>query len=180
MPNLSDTKKQFVQVIEHLGAELATLRTGRATPAILDQVQVEAYGTLQPIKALASLSTPDSKTLQIDPWDGSVTKAIESAIVASDIGIMPVVDGKAIRLVMPMMTEENRKKLVKIAHEKLEEARVAVRRIREDVRKEIGKQTGVSEDSIRKDQDDLDKMTKDFVSQVDALGQKKEEEIMKV
>lgn len=180
MPNLSDTKKQFTQVIEHLVAELATIRTGRATPAILDQVQVEAYGTFQPIKALASLSTPDSKTLQIDPWDSSVIKAIESAIVASDIGIMPVVDGRTIRLVMPMMTEENRKKLVKIAHEKLEETRVAVRRIREDVRKEIGKQTGVSEDTIRKDQEDLDKMTKDFVAQVDALGQKKEEEIMKV
>ncbi len=180
MPSLSDTKKQFIQVLEHLAAELATLRTGRATPAILDQVQVEAYGTMQPIKALASLSTPDSKTLQIDPWDGSVTKAIESAIVASDIGIMPVVDGKTIRLVMPMMTEENRKKLVKIAHEKLEDARVAVRRIREDVRKELGKQTGVSEDVIRKDQEDLDKMTKDFVGQVDALGEKKEEEIMKV
>lgn len=180
MPNLSETKKVFTQALEHLAAELATIRTGRATPAILDQVQVEAYGTLQPVKALGSLSTPDSRTLQIDPWDGSVVKAIESAIVASDIGIMPVVDGKTIRLVMPMMTEENRKKLVKIAHEKLEDARVAMRRIREDVRKEIAKQTGVSEDVVRKEQDDLDKMTKDFVAQIDALGQKKEEEIMKV
>ena len=180
MPNLSETKKIFTQALEHLVAELATIRTGRATPAILDQVQVEAYGTFQPIKALASLSTPDSKTLQIDPWDTSVTKAIESAIVASDIGIMPIVDGKTIRLVMPMMTEENRKKLAKIAHEKLEDARIAVRRVREDARKEITKQTGVSEDTIRKDQDDLDKMTKDFVAQIDALGQKKEEEIMKV
>ena len=164
MPNLSETKKIFTQALEHLVAELATIRTGRATPAILDQVQVEAYGTFQPIKALASLSTPDSKTLQIDP----------------DIGIMPIVDGKTIRLVMPMMTEENRKKLAKIAHEKLEDARIAVRRVREDARKEITKQTGVSEDTIRKDQDDLDKMTKDFVAQIDALGQKKEEEIMKV
>jgi ribosome recycling factor len=180
MPNLSETKKVFTQALEHLAAELATIRTGRATPAILDQVQVEAYGTMQPVKALGSLSTPDSRTLQIDPWDGSVVKAIESAIVASDIGIMPIVDGKTIRLVMPMMTEENRKKLVKIAHEKLEDARVAMRRIREDVRKEIAKQTGVSEDVVRKEQDDLDKMTKDFVTQIDALGQKKEEEVMKV
>ena len=159
---------------------MATIRTGRATPALLDHLQVEAYGTYQPIKAIASLSTPDSKTLQIDPWDTSVIKAIESAIVASDIGIMPVVDGRSLRLVMPMMTEENRKRLVKISSEKLEEARVAVRRIREEVRKDIGKQTGVGEDAIRKEQDDLDKMTKDFVAQIDALGQKKEEEIMKV
>jgi ribosome recycling factor len=180
MPNLSETKNMFAQAVEHLAAELATLRTGRATPALLDHIQVEAYGTYQPIKALASLSTPDSKTLQIDPWDGSVVKAIETAIVASDIGLMPIVDGKTIRLMMPMMTEENRKKLVKIAHEKLEDARVAVRRIREDARKELGKQTGLSEDVIRKEQDDLDKMTKDFVAQIDTLGTKKEEEIMKV
>ncbi len=180
MPQFSETKKLFSQVLEHLTSELATIRTGRATPALLDHLQVEAYGTYQPIKAIASLSTPDSKTLQIDPWDTSVIKAIESAIVASDIGIMPVVDGRSLRLVMPMMTEENRKKLVKISSEKLEEARVAVRRIREEVRKDIGKQTGVGEDAIRKEQDDLDKMTKDFVAQIDALGQKKEEEIMKV
>lgn len=180
MPSLSETKKQFTQAVDHLASELATLRTGRATPALVDHVQVEAYGTFQPIKALASLSTPDSKTLQIDPWDATVVKAIESAIVASGIGIMPVVDGKTLRLVMPMMTEENRKKLVKIAHEKVEDARVAVRRIREDARKEIAKQTGVGEDSVRKEQEDLDKMTKEFVAQLDILGQKKEEEIMKV
>lgn len=180
MPNIQETKKLFAQAVEHLNAELATIRTGRATPAILDQVQVEAYGTFQPIKALASLSTPDSRTLAIEPWDTSVLKAIETAIVASDIGIMPVVDGRAIRLNMPMMTEENRKKLVKIMSEKLEDARVAMRRIREDARKEIAKQTGVSEDLIRKEQDDLDKLTKEIVAQVDTLGAKKEEEIMKV
>lgn len=180
MPNINETKKLFTQALEHLQAELATIRTGRATPALLDQIQVEAYGTFQPIKALASLSTPDSKTLQIEPWDSSVVKAIESAITASDIGIMPIVDGKTIRIMMPMMTEENRKKLVKVAHEKLEDARIGMRRIREEVRKEIGKQTGVSEDVVRKDQDDLDKLTKDFVAQIDGLGEKKEEEIMKV
>ncbi len=180
MPNTSETKKMFMQALEHLSAELATIRTGRATPALLDQIQVEAYGTFQPIKSLASLSTPDSKTLLIEPWDTSVVKAIESAITTSDIGIMPIVDGKAIRLMMPMMTEENRKKLAKIAHEKLEDARIGVRRIREEVRKEIAKQTGIGEDTLRKEQDDLDKLTKDFVAQIDALGQKKEEEIMKV
>ena len=109
-----------------------------------------------------------------------MVKVIESAITASDIGIMPIVDGKTIRIMMPMMTEENRKKLVKIAHEKLEDARIGIRRIREEVRKEIGKRTGVSEDVVRKDQDDLDKLTKDFVAQIDGLGEKKEEEIMKV
>lgn len=180
MPNLQETKKLFTQALQHAQYELATLRTGRATPALLDQVQVEAYGTLQPIKSLASLSTPDSRTLLIEPWDSSVVKAIETAIQISDIGINPVVDGKAIRLMMPMMTEENRKKLVKIMHEKLEDARVAMRRIREDARKEISKQTGMSEDIVRKEQDDLDKLTKEMIAQIDALGNKKEEEIMKV
>lgn len=180
MTNLSDIKKEFERVIEHLTFELATIRTGRATPALVDHVQVEAYGTMQPIKALASLSTPDSKTLSIEPWDASVVKAIESALQISDIGINPVVDGKTIRLVMPMMTEENRKKLVKIVTEKLEEARVSVRRVREDARKDIGKMTGVGEDVIRKSQDDLDKLTKEYVAKIDAIGEKKEEEIMKV
>lgn len=177
---MNETQKLFQQALEHVSSELATIRTGRATPALLDHIQVDAYGTLQPIKALASLSTPDSKTLTIEPWDTSVLKAIETAITLSDVGIMPIVDGKTIRLIMPMMTEENRKKLVKIANEKLEDARIAVRRIREEARKDIAKQTGIGEDSIRKAQDDLDKMTKDFVSQIDLLGQKKEEEIMKI
>ncbi len=178
--NLSDIKKLFEASIEHLSSELATLRTGRATPALVDHVQVEAYGTMQPIKALASMSTPDSRTLTIEPWDTSVIKAIESALQISDIGVNPVVDGKTIRLVMPMMTEENRKKLVKIMNDKLEDARVAIRRIREDARKEISKMTGVGEDVIRKNQDDLDKMTKEYVAKIDAIGEKKEEEIMKV
>lgn len=180
MPTSSEIKKLFVQVVDHTSAELATIRTGRASPALLDHIQVEAYGTFQPIKALGSLSTPDSRTLQIDPWDHAVVKPIEQAIVASDIGIMPIVDGKTIRMVMPMMTEENRKKLVKLMHEKLEEARIAIRKVREDARKEIGKQTGVSEDILRKEQDDLDKMTKEMIVTVDGLGVKKEEEIMRV
>ncbi len=172
-------KKLFTQVIEHLANDLASVRTGRATPALLDQVVVEAYGTTQPVKALGSISTPDSRTLLIEPWDTSVVKAIETALLQSDIGINPVVDGRSLRLVMPMMTEENRKKLVKIAGEKSEEARVATRRVREDIRKEIGKQTGVSEDLVRKEQEDLDKLTKEFISAIDDAFEKKEEEIMK-
>jgi ribosome recycling factor len=180
MAHLDEAKPLMQKTIDRLQEELNVLRTGRATPALVENIQVEAYGTFQPIKALASLSTPDSKTLHIDPWDHSVTKAIESAIQASDIGINPAVDGKTIRLIMPQMTEETRQKMVKIMKEKLEEARVAIRKIREDLRKKIGAQTGVSEDVIKKEQEGLDKFVKDMVAKVDELGTKKEEEIMKI
>lgn len=173
-------KSEYEKVIEFLNSELSSLRTGRATPALLDNVQVEAYGTFQPVKALASMSTPDSRTLQIDPWDTSVIKAIETAIQASDLGINPVVDGKSIRLVMPMMTEESRKKMVKIMSEKLEEAKVSIRQLREETRKEIGKQTGISEDIIRKEQEDLDKLTKEYIARIEEIGEKREADIMKV
>lgn len=180
MAHLDDAKPQFQKAIEHLEDDLRGLRTGRATPALVENIEVEAYGTMQPIKALASMSTPDSRTLEIAPWDTSVVKAIESAIQASGIGINPVMDGKVLRLVMPMMTEESRLKLVKLIKEKLEETRVTIRRIREDVRKKIGAQGGVSEDIIKKEQENLDKLVKEMIAKVDAIGDKKEEEIMKI
>ena len=114
MPILNDYKPEFEKVLEHLIHEIGTLRTGRASPALVEDLAVEAYGTIQPVKALGSMSTPDARTLVIEPWDSSVVKAIESAIVASGIGVSPVVDGKIIRLIMPMMTEENRQKMVKV------------------------------------------------------------------
>lgn len=180
MAHLEEAKPLMQKTLDRLQEELSVIRTGRASPALVENIQVEAYGTFQPVKALASLSTPDNKTLHIDPWDGSVTKAIESAIQASDIGINPVVDGKTIRLTMPQMTEETRQKMVKLMKEKLEEARVAIRKIREDIRKKIGAQTGISEDVIKKDQEALDKIVKDLVAKVEELGAKKEEEIMKI
>ncbi len=179
MDFIKEAQPQFAKVTDRLYEELNQLRTGRATPALAENIQVEAYGTMQPIKALASMSTPDSKTLVIEPWDGSVVKAIETAIVASDIGIMPVVDGKVLRLIMPMMTEESRMKMVKIMKEKLEDARVAARRVREEARKKIGAQD-VSEDDIKKEQDALDKVVKEVVAKIDEMGEKKEAEIMKV
>lgn len=179
MDFIKEAQPQFAKVTDRLHEELSQLRTGRATPALAENIQVEAYGTLQPIKALASMSTPDSKTLVIEPWDTSVVKAIETAIVASDIGIMPVVDGKVLRLIMPMMTEESRVKMVKVMKEKLEEARVAARRVREETRKKIGAQK-VSEDDIKKEQEALDKVVKEVVAKIDEMGDKKEAEIMKV
>jgi ribosome recycling factor len=179
MSIVDDYKVEFEGVIERLIEELATLRTGRASPALVDHVQVEAYGTMQPVKALASMSTPDARTLNIEPWDTSVIKAIETAIQAANIGVNPVVDGKIIRLNMPMMTEESRQKMVKVVHEKLEDAKVHVRKIREEAKKATSNMEG-GEDIIRKEQERLEKMVKEYVAKIEAVGEKKEADVMSI
>lgn len=176
MSIIDDAKPQFQKVIDHCVAELGAIRTGRASAAILEPVMVEVYGTLQPIKALGTITTPDAKTILIEPWDGSVVKAIETAIQKSDVGINPVVDGKSLRLVMPAMTEETRLRMVKVMKEKLEDARVGVRKVREDARKGIDKMEG-GEDEKRRMQESLEKTVKEFTSKIDELGDKKEKEI---
>ena len=176
MSIIDDAKPQFSKVIDHCVTELGSIRTGRASAAILDSVQVEAYGALQPIKALATITTPDSKTILIEPWDGSVVKAIESAIQKSDVGINPVVDGKSLRLNMPMMTEETRLKMVKLMKEKLEDARVGIRKVREEARKSLTKVEG-GEDEKHKLEEALEKTVKEFTLKIDELGSKKEKEI---
>lgn len=180
MAIVNDYKPEFEKVLEHLNHEIGTLRTGRASPALVEDLPVEAYGATQPVKALGSMSTPDARTLVIEPWDSSVVKAIEAAIIASGIGISPVVDGKVIRLIMPMMTEENRLKMVKVMSGHMEDARVQIRKVREEAKKKIEKQTGVGQDDIRKELELLDKTIKDYVAKIDQMGEKKEKEIMTV
>lgn len=177
MSFISDAKPQFEKALDHLVHDIGVLRTGRANPSLVEDVQVEAYGTMQALKTLAAISTPDSRTIAIDPWDGSVTKNIESAIQKSDIGIMPIVDGKTIRVTMPMMTDENRQRMVKVLKEKLEDARVAVRRVREEVKKKIEKEEGVSKDDIRADVAELELVVKDYMAKVEVIGDKKEKEV---
>lgn len=179
MSIITDAKPQFEKALEHLQGELGIIRTGRATPALLETIFVESYGAQQPIKAVASISTPDARTLQIEPWDPTVTKAIETAIMKSDLGITPNVDGKTLRLVMPAMTDEMRQKMLKIVKERLEEGRIAVRKIREDLKKKIDKGEG-SDDEKRDLQSELDELVKEQNSRIDDIGKKKEEEITTV
>jgi ribosome recycling factor len=179
MSILDDFKPEFEQILNHLIEELSVLRTGRASPALVENIQVEAYGTFQPVKALASMSTPDAKTLEITPWDTSVIKAIETAIQKSDIGINPTVDGKMLRLNMPMMTEETRKKMVKMMNEKLEDARIHIRKVREEAKKKTSAIEG-GQDVVRKEQEKLEKMVKEYVEKIDAVGEKKEKEVMSI
>ncbi len=175
-----EAEPQFQKAVEHLKSELATVRTGRATPALVEDLQIPAYGASQPLKSLASISTPDAKTIQIEPWDASVATAIDSAIQSSSIGITPLVDGKIIRLTMPMMTDETRQKMVKVMKEKIEEAKIAIRQIREDVKKQIEKQEGVGKDDIHGQKEELDEAVKRINAQIDEIAKNKETEITTV
>ncbi len=180
---IASKKPEFDKVIDHLRQDLSSLRTGRANAAILDSVKVEAYGAMMDLKGVGSISVPDAKTIVIDPWDKSLLHNIEQAIQKSDVGINPVNDGKIIRLTMPQMTEESRMRLVKVMKEKVEEARVAMRQVREGVRDEIvqqEKEKMIAEDERFKLQDDLDKFVKELGGEIDAIVSKKEEEIMTV
>lgn len=176
-------KPSFEAALDHLKTELGQIRTGRATPALVEGLIVEAYDSLMEMKGVASISVSDAKTLVIEPWDKNLLKAIEKAVQESPLGINPVVDGKAVRLSMPSMTEETRKNLAKTMREKLEEARVAARGAREKVRNEIvgaEKNSELTEDEKFKLLEELDKLTKEYVDKIEALGKQKEEEIMTV
>ena len=180
---LSQKKPVFESVIDHLHKELGGLRTGRATPTLVEDISVSAYDAMMEIKGLASIQVQDAKTLIIDPWDKSLLKNIEKGIRDAGVGLSPVVDGTVIRIVMPAMTEENRKSMVKKMKEFLEDTRIALRQVREEARDAAGKmekEKQISEDEKFKLLDEIDKMTKEFNDQIDGIGEKKEEEIMTV
>jgi ribosome recycling factor len=182
-PFVTSKAPAYRAVIDHLQKELSSLRTGRASPALVEGVQVMAYDSLMELKGVASIGVQDAKTILIEPWDKSLLQAIEKGIRDADLGVSPVVDGQAVRISLPQMTEENRKNLVKNMKEKLEAARVGLRQVREAAREEInkvGKADGMSEDEVFKILDELDKATKDAVAEVEAIGERKEKEIMTV
>jgi ribosome recycling factor len=170
------------KAIGALKRDLASLRAGRATPALLDRIQVEYYGAMTPINQLANLSTPDSRTLLIQPWDKSSMSTIEKAIMKSDLGLSPSNDGTVIRIVIPALTEERRADLVKMTKKYGEEAKIAIRNIRRDANDEIKKleKSRNSEDESRRHQEDIQKFTDKFITEVDKVLASKEKEIMEV
>lgn len=175
-------KERMEKAIGALKRELASLRAGRANPSILDRVQVEYYGTMTPLSQMAGITTPDARTLLIQPWDKSVLQDIEKAIQKSDLGLTPSNDGSIIRISIPMLTEERRTELVKIVKKSGEEAKVAIRNIRRDANDECKKleKTELSEDESRRIQDEIQKVTDRFITEVDKLVAGKEKEIMEV
>ncbi|WP_458119144.1 ribosome recycling factor [Paenibacillus sp. Z6-24] len=170
------------KAIQALSRDLATLRAGRAAPSILDRVQVEYYGSMTPLNQLANISTPDSRTLLIQPWDKSSLSDIERAIMKSDLGLTPANDGNIIRLSIPQLTEERRTELVKLTKKFGEESKVAIRNIRRDANDDIKKleKTDISEDESRGHQEDVQKLTDRFIKEVDNVLAAKEKEIMEV
>lgn len=173
-------KTLFDDAIEFLKRDISGLRTGRATPALVEDIAIEAYGTRQPLKSVASISVADAKTLNIEPWDKSLMQAVETGIRASSLGINPVNDGKLIRLPLPTLTSERRAELIKVLHQKLEAAKISLRKVREEIRDQIEgaeKNKQISEDEKFKYQDDLEKMVKDYNDAVRKVGEEKETEI---
>ncbi|MNI03285.1 Ribosome-recycling factor [compost metagenome] len=177
-----DAEERMDKAIGALKIDLGSLRAGRATPSLLDKIQVEYYGAMTPVNQLANLSTPDSRTLLIQPWDKSSMSAIEKAIMKSDLGLTPSNDGIVIRIIIPALTEERRKDLVKMTKKYGEDAKVAIRNIRRDANDEIKKleKAGVSEDESRRYQEDIQKFTDKFSAEVDKVLAAKEKEIMEV
>jgi ribosome recycling factor len=162
--------------------DLASMRAGRASASLLDKVQAEYYGALTPVNQLGSITTPDARTLIIQPWDKSVISPIEKAIMKSDLGLMPSNDGVAIRITMPILTEQRRQELVKVLRKSGEEAKVNVRNIRRDANDEIKKleKNGASEDEARRMQEDVQKLTDKYITEIDKALQTKEKEMMEV
>ena len=176
-------KDKMKKTAEVLSQQFASVRAGRANAAVLDQILVEYYGTTTPIQQIATIATPDPRTLTIQPWDGTVLKAIEKAILASDLGINPQNDGRIIRLVFPQLTEERRKELAKLVRKYGEEAKVAIRNIRReamDFFKKQQKKSEITEDDLKDVEKDLQKMTDDAIKEIDALTAKKEKELFEL
>lgn len=183
MSDLSNIEEKMKKTISVFSEQLSEIRAGRANPAILNKVNVSYYGVPTPINQVAGISVPEARLIVIQPWDMSILKEIEKAILAADIGINPNNDGKCIRLNFPELTEERRKELVKDIKKIAEDARVAVRSIRRegmDMVKDLNKKSEITEDELRADEDAIQKLTDKYVAEVDKLLASKEEEIMKV
>jgi ribosome recycling factor len=169
--------------LEALEEDLAGIRTGRASPALVEKLSVEYYGIPTPLVQLASISVPESRMLMIRPFDASTLRSIERAILVSDLGLTPNNDGKVIRLNLPPLTEERRHDLVKLVHNRLEEARVAVRNVRRDGIKDLREfehEKLISEDELKDGEENLQKLTDKYVEMVNEVGERKEKEIMEV
>jgi ribosome recycling factor len=174
---------KMTKAVDYLESDYAGIRAGRANPHVLDKLRVDYYGTPTPIQQVGNVTVPEARIIQIAPWEKSMIREIEKAIMTSDIGINPSNDGSVIRLVFPELTEDRRKELAKDVKKKAEDAKVAVRNIRRDgndALKKLGKSSEVSEDEVKQLEDQLQKLTDKFVKDIDVLMEAKSKEIMTV
>lgn len=183
MADLKPFEHKMSKTIEVLSKELAAVRAGRANPAVLDKITVEYYGAPTPLNQVAAISSPDPRTLAIQPWDGSVLREIERAIMTSDLGINPQNDGKVIRLTFPPLTEERRKELIKQVAKIGEDSKVAIRNVRReaiDKWKAAHKKSEMTEDELHEGEEKMQKLTDKYVKEIDAMVSKKSKELAEV
>ena len=179
----TEYSNRMQKTVAVLQTQFSSVRAGRANAAVLDQIKVEYYGTPTPIQQIGTISSPDPRTLVIQPWDASCLKEIEKAILASDLGINPQNDGRVIRLAFPQLTEERRKELIKLVRKYGEEAKVAIRNIRRDAMetfKAQKKKSEITEDDLKDIEKDLQKMTDDHIKEIDGVTVKKEKELAEI
>jgi ribosome recycling factor len=180
---LKETEARMKKTVEVLQGDLATIRTGRASPALIEKLRVDYYGTPTPLNQLAAISVPEPRLMIVRPYDPTSLSEIDRAILKSDLGLTPVNDGKLIRLPIPRLTEERRQELVRVVGRRVEEARVAIRNCRRDALRdlrEMEKEKLVSEDEHYRGREDMQKLTDKYVEQVDEVGRAKEEEVKEV
>lgn len=169
------------QTLEAVKKDLSTIRTGRAKPSLVEDVRVEAYGTIMTIKELATISAPDTTLIVIAPWDRGLVSAISSGIQKSGLNIQPIVDGETIKISLPSLTQDRREELVKLVHSKLESAKIMVRQVRTDVKEEIEAhqgEAGVSEDDIKSWLETMQKIIEDYMVKIEEMGKEKVKELM--
>lgn len=180
---ITDAKTRMAKAIEATRHEFSSLRTGRASPALLEQIRVDYYGTPTPINQMATITVPEPRLLVVQPWDRKMVKDIERGILKSELGLVPSSDGTHVRVPIPSLTEERRKELVKIAHRHAEEGRVAIRNVRREAKEMIEKleeDGDISEDDAKRGLDELQKLTDKYIADVEALLASKDKEIMEV
>lgn len=177
---LDDAREQMAKALAHVGHELTKIRAGKANPAMLDGIMVPYYGATSPLNQIASITSPDPRTLFIKPWEKSFIQDIEKAIMAANLGLTPQNDGQQVIINIPMLTEERRKQLVKQVHAECEAGKVSIRTVRKETNEGLKKIKGAPEDDLKNAEDDVQKLTDEFIGKIDAFMKKKEAEIMTV
>jgi ribosome recycling factor len=180
---LDELRERMTRSVEALQDDLMSIRTGRASPALVEKLLVEYYGTMTPLNQMAGIAVPEPRLLVIRPWDPSALPDIERALLKSDLGLTPMNDGKLIRLSIPRLTEERRRELVKLVAKRVEEARVSIRNLRRDALqdlKEFEKEKMISEDDFFRGKEKVQELTDEFIEEVDEIGKRKEAEIMEI
>ena len=168
------------KALHHVGVELTKIRAGKANPSMLDGVQVSYYGSMSPLNQIASMTTPDARTIFIKPWEKGLIPEVERAIINANLGLTPQNDGQQVIINIPMLTEERRKQLVKQVGHEVEHGKVSVRNIRKEINEQLKKIKGASEDDVKNAEEEVQKLTDDFIARIDTLMKKKEAEIMTV